>query len=278
MTINKKNIIFLDTNILSDIGRFDDDKIRKIVVEIATEMKLLIAVTTFNILEIEKISETCVKRNINYFLNLSNVVFLKEMNKIFSDEVLLYRTGAPIDPIQFITTLISKTQDGKPANYMAVLGNLLGDKDYKEALEEHYAILDKQQQHFQQKLRQTEDEFVEILFKEHLTKLYPEEERDDWKEIANCCPSYMAYAYSLYDKIGSKGLKKKAGEMNDTAMSYIFPYVGIVVTEKRQASVFNRIKDTAKIPALNDTIILKYSDVFKDGDFKLQEALRIEVQ
>lgn len=276
--INKNKIIFLDTNILSDIGRFDEKKIRDIVFIISVKIKLIVVLTPFNILEIEKIPDEEVKKRIHYFLNLSNIVYLKGMDILFADEIMAYRTGVAVNPMQFKTTLISKSKDGKPANYQILLQNLLDDVEYHNARAEHNALLDKLQERYQQKQSVSEEVFAEYLFREHLIKVYPDLVKKDWRTIADCCPSYMAYVYSLYDKIGSKGLRKKAGEMNDTAMSYIFPYVGIVVTEKRQASVFNRVKAGVKIHALSDTIILKYSDVFKDGEFQLQEALGIEEQ
>lgn len=274
MTIEKKNIVFLDTNILSDIGRFEEKEIRDIVFQLSVDMKLLVAVTPFNILEVEKIPDEAVRLRIRYFLNLVNAIFLKGMDVLFEEEINFYLEKVPVNPMQFITTFVSKSKDGKPFNYLSVLDNLLANGEYQKALEEHHTILKKQQSHFQNKLSVTNDAFVEILFKEHLANICPcLVNAADTKEIAKCCPSYIAYAYSLYDKIGSKGIRKKAGEMNDTAMSYIFPYVGIVVTERRQAMVFNAVKAADVIPALRDTSFLKYSDVFVDGKFKLKEAL-----
>lgn len=273
MIISKNQIVFFDTNILSDIGRFDEKEIRNIVFQISANLKLLVAVTPFNILEVEKIPDEAVKNRIKYFLNLVNAIFLKGMDVLFADEVTAYIQKTSIEPMMFITTLISKSKDGKPFNYLAVLENLLKDMEYQKTLEEHYVILEKQQAHFQNKLTVSNDQFVNVLFKEHMLKHFPALAGDNFKSVFNSCPSYVAYGYSLYDKIGSKGLKKKAGEMNDTAMSYIFPYVGIVVTEKRQANLFSSLKDGNKIPALNDTKFLKHSDVFVNGKFILKEIL-----
>ena len=272
MIIDKNQIVFLDTNILSDIGRFDEKTIRDIVFQISVDLKLLVAITPFNILEVEKIPDEAVKTRIKYFLNLVNVIFLKGMDVLLADEVAAYIKKARIEPIMFITTLISKSKDGNPFTYLAVLENLLKDAEYQKALEEHYHILEKQQTHFQNKLPVSNDQFVDVLFKQQLKK-FPALAGCEIKSVFNSCPSYVSYGYSLYDKIGSKGLKKKAGEMNDTAMSYIFPYVGIVVTEKRQANLFNSLKRENKIPALNNTEFLKYSDVFVDGKFILKELL-----
>lgn len=273
MIIEKKQIIFLDTNILSDIGRFDEKEIRDIVFQISADLKLLVAITPFNILEIEKIPDEILKGRIKYFLNLVNAIFLKGMDVLFKDEVKACVEKTSVTPMMFITTLISKSKDGKPFNYLAVLENLLANIEYQKALDEHYAILEKQQAHFQNKLTVANDKFVEVLFKEHLSKLFPALVGCNIETLFDGCPSYVAYGYSLYDKIGSKGLKKKAGEMNDTAMSYIFPYVGIVVTEKRQANLFNALKGNNRISALQDTLFLKHSDVFVDGKFVLKEIL-----
>lgn len=273
MVINKSQIIFLDTNILSDIGRFEEKEIRDIVFQLSVDLKLLVAVTPFNILEVEKLPDETVKLRIKYFLNLVNAIFLKGMDVLFEDEIKSYTHKVPIKSMLFITTFISKSKDGKPFNYLSVLDNLLADRKYQQALEEHYAILKKQQNHYQNKLLITSDQFADILFKENLVKSHPTLLTGNVEDIAKKCPSYVAYIYSLYDKVGSKGLRKKAGEMNDTAMSYIFPYVGLVVTEKMQSNIFNNVKEANKIPALNDTIFLKHSDVFVDGKFILKEIL-----
>ena len=275
MVVEKRQIVFLDTNILSDIGRFNEKAIRDIVFELSVDLKLLVAVTPFNILEVEKIPDEVVKARIKYFLNLVNAIFLKGMDILFSDEVSAYMQKASVDPMLFITTLISKSKDGKPFNYLTVLNTLLENPEYQNALKDHYHILETQQAHFQNKLTISNSRFVDVLFREHLLKYFPALASSQIEDVFYHCPSYAAYGYSLYDKIGSKGLRKKAGEMNDTAMSYIFPYVGIVVTEKRQANLFNALKNEKKIPALNDTIFLKHSDVFVDGKFMLKEILNI---
>lgn len=273
MTISKNQIIFLDTNILSDIARFDDKKIREIVFHISVDLKSLVAVTPFNILEIENIPDKNVKQRVHNFLNMVNAIYLKGMDIILDEEISTYQNGIKVNPMMFITTLVSKDKNGKPFNYLSVLNNLLSNKEYLSALNEHEELLLRLQNKYQNKLPVTSDEFIRILFNEKIQNRYSYLCNRNIDEIAKYCPSFLAYAYSLYDKIGSKGLKRKSGEMNDTAMSYIFPYVGVVVTEKRQANLFSRIKESNKIPALDDTIFLKYSDVFIENDFKIKEAI-----
>lgn len=75
------------------------------------------------------------------------------------------------------------------------------------------------------------------------------------------------WAYSLANKIESKGLKKKYNELNDVAMSYIVPYVDIVVAEKRQINLYNNIRDRKILNCLDNVVFKKYSDVFQDGEF-----------
>lgn len=96
------------------------------------------------------------------------------------------------------------------------------------------------------------------------------------EELKRYCPAFVSYCCSFYDKIGSKGLRRKAEEMNDNAMSYIFPYVGYIATEKRQAALYSNIRDKGIIPAMKDTIIMKHSDLFPDNGiekFALKEAI-----
>jgi transposase-like protein len=273
MLISKDKLIFLDTNILSDIGRFDEKTIYNLVYEISATLKSLIVVTTFNIIEIERIQDEEIKKRIYKFLDISNVFFLKGMDEIFAEEITSYISGKEVEPLKFICNILKKSTDGKPLNFSTVLNNFLSSEEFKQTLQEHNAINKKQQEHYQNKLNISEDNFVKILFAEHLKKALSNFSNSDLTNAAINCPAYIAFAYSLYSKIGSKGLKQKAGEMNDTAMSYLFPYCGVVVTERKHAALFNRLKDTGKIPALKDTTILKYSDVFVDSSFKLKEVL-----
>ena len=82
----------------------------------------------------------------------------------------------------------------------------------------------------------------------------------------NKIPSFIVWAYSYASKIGSSGLRKKAKEMNDVSMSYIAPYVDIIVTESKQVERYREIKDKRLINSLDNKIIKKYNEVItKDG-------------
>lgn len=76
-------------------------------------------------------------------------------------------------------------------------------------------------------------------------------------------PSFIVWAYSYASKIGSSGLRKKAKEMNDVSMSYIAPYVDIIVTEAKQVERYREIKEKGLINSLNNKIIKKYNEVIK---------------
>ena len=52
-------------------------------------------------------------------------------------------------------------------------------------------------------------------------------------------------------------------------MSYIVPYIDIVIAEKRQINLYNQMKDKKLLNCLNNIIFKKYSDVFEYGEFKV---------
>lgn len=272
----KDKLIFFDTNVLSDIGRLDNRTLAKLCVDISLVMKKFVVISMFNIIEIEKIQDEILKYAVYLFLDLCNVVTFKGAEDLFLDEITSYKTEKKIQPIETLSMRHINTEDGKPANFLEFINNFQKDDDHKEFLENHSFSLKQLQKQCSVKSRFPEDLFVYLLLDYKLKNIWTDYDVNDLEIVANYCPSYMAYAYSLNSKIGSKGLRNKAGEMNDTGMSYLFPYCGTVVTDKKHAALFNRLKESNRIPALKDTVILKHSDVIIGSCFKL-EALSTKI-
>ena len=251
----KEKLIFFDTNVLSAIGRQSPEATRKTCYTIMAEMKLALVLTPFNILELEKMPDEALREKVHDFLSMCNVVFFKPQNVIFADEIKNFsRPDEVVEPIMFITTLIGKLK------YKDVLDNLRKNKKYHRALHEHFVLLKQLQAKLNTRLPATADIFVDFSIEEHLKDQLSSSEIALAKAPEHF-PAYKAFMYSIYSKAGSKGLRKKSGEMNDTAMSYVFPYVGTIVTERIQANLFRDLKDRGKIRALEDTRIFKYSDI-----------------
>lgn len=130
----------MDTNILSDIGRFSDEYIRTIVMQICLELKLVVAVTPFNIIEIERIPDEHLKEKIHWFLNQVVVVFFKSMPDLFVSDVQNFFISDYINPIQFVTTLISK-HNNQSMNYVAIMNNLRNNDEFIRTVEEHTKLI-----------------------------------------------------------------------------------------------------------------------------------------
>ena len=253
--IPKDKLIFFDTNILSAIGRQTPEDIRKICYTVMCEMKLVLVLTTFNILELEKMPDKALREKVHDFLHMCNVVFFKPQDEIFAEEARCFASpGETVQPIKFATTLVGKLK------YRDVLDDVRKNKEYRRTLNDHFVLLKKLQDKLSTALPVTADSFVSLGLEDHLKKRLSNV-RTTVTEAEERFPAYRAFMYSMYSKAGSEGLKNKSGEMNDTAMSYIFPYVGIVVTEKLQAELFRNLKGDGKIKALHDTRIFRYSDI-----------------
>ncbi len=273
--ITKDRIIFLDTNVISDIGRLEKDEIRKVIYQISVELKLCVALTPFNIMEIERIPDERVKENVHWLLDILNIVHFKGMIELFQEEM---DNGLDFNPIKFSTTLIS-TMNGKPANFLSLLSSLKKNDEYVQAVLKHNQILEQLRMRFTEKPNITLEKFI-CLEAKHNPILRQKSTTHTLRELGEQAPAFVSYCCSLYNKIGSKGLRNNPGEMNDNAMSYIFPYVGYIVTEKRLANLYISVRDKGLIPTLINTVILKHSDVISkdNGILKISilDAIRTD--
>lgn len=74
-------------------------------------------------------------------------------------------------------------------------------------------------------------------------------------------PSLMVMAYSQYWRFWDPSWSSAPGEVTDIRFITAAPYMDIVVTEKRQAEIFRKIRD--KVPGLSNLKVLRLSDLRK---------------
>lgn len=252
--------IFLDTCVLSDIGRMVKEKRAKLAYEFLVNKKYKIIVPTYILDELEKIPDKGVKENIYDFLELSYVGFPKGADKIFTEEIEANKNNANIEIVEFNISMLQKDSDEATMDFKNFKKNLLNNNTFKFVTNQNEQIK-KYLQNQRRPLTNIEDYFNLIILKH----LY------DYKILKcdyNIFPAFTVWAYSLANKIESKELKKKSNELNDVAMSYIVPYVDIVVAEKRQINLYNQMKEKKILNCLDDIILKKYGDVFENGEFK----------
>ncbi|MBR6504510.1 MAG: hypothetical protein IKT41_02140 [Clostridia bacterium] len=260
MNVYKK--IFLDTCVLSDIGRMNKEKRAKLAYEFLVNKKYKIIVPTYILDELEKIPDKSVKENVYDFLELSYVGFPKGADKIFAEEIEANKNNTYVEIVEFNVSMLQKDANGITMDFKNFKHNLLNNHTFKIVTNQNEQIK-KYLQNKKRPLTNIEDYFNLIV----LNHLY---NYKILKPDYNIFPGFTVWAYSLAHKIESKGLKKKYNELNDVAMSYIVPYVDIVVAEKRQINLYNQMKDKKILNCLDKIIFKKYNEVFEAGEFKIE--------
>lgn len=259
--MEKYKKIFLDTCVLSDIGRLRKEKRANIAYEFLVNKKYQIVMTPFILQELERCPDKEMVNNIYDFLELSFIGFAKGSELVFREEIETYKNHTNIDIIEFTVSMMQRDVNGDKMDFINFRNNLLNNKTFKKVTQRNEEIK-KVFQKLKRPLNNIDDYFSLIIFKH----IYDNKISSvDY----NIFPAFTVWAYSLAHKVESKGLKKNLNEANDVAMSYIVPYVDIVVAEKRQINLYNELKNKKILKALDDVVLKKYSDVFVDGEFKI---------
>lgn len=248
--------IFLDTCVLSEIGRMNEKDRNELLYRFVTIDKLKIILTPFNIMELEDMYMSDIKQNVYDFLNMSIIGFAKNSTQIMKEEVQQYFSNNKIDPIAFHLNCLEKEM-----NFEIFKDLLLKDEKYINNSIEHNIIIEELQK--VEKPPINIDEYFQLIVFNRILKEDKEfSQRLKGLQINyNKIPSVATWAYSYVHKIGSSALKKKAKEINDVSMSYIAPYVDIIITEKKQYARYNEIKKKKIISLFDDKILKRYSDV-----------------
>lgn len=258
--------IFLDTCVLSDIGRMKkDDRINLAFQFLNKEYQIII--TIFNLIELEDIRDKTLKENIYDFLEISNVGFAKSDKKIFDEEIEKYFSNDSIDIVEFDLNMYQIDRNGDKFDFMNFKNRLFKDKGFIKNNIDHNNILVELQK-LKRSMKNIDEYFNALVLNrigkvdaDFLSKIGPKE--IDYNKI----PASIIWLYSFANKIESRGFKQKPKEMNDVSMSYIVPYVDIICVEARQVARYEEIKRKKLSVALENKIIKRYNEVIKkNGD------------
>lgn len=254
--------VFLDTCVLSDIGRMTKEERAKIAYEFLVNKKYKIILPTYILDELERLPDNTVKENIYDFLELSYVGFPKGADRIFLEEIESNKNKTNLEIVEFNVSMLQKDKNGQIMDFRNFKDNLLKNLTFKNVTKQNETI----KKSLQLKNRPVNDidNYFNIIILKHLmdNKLI--------KVDYNLFPAFTVWAYSLAYKVQSKGLKNNYNELNDVAMSYIVPYVDIVIAEKRQINLYKQLRNKKILTKLNNVIFKKYSDVFVNGKFVIE--------
>lgn len=253
--------IFLDTCVLSDIGRMKKSKRASIAYDFLVNKKYQIILSPYILQELEICPDKEMVHNVYEFLELSYIGFAKSSERIFQEEILAYNEGLIMDIEEFQVSMLQTNTNGDKMDFKSFKDKLLSNYTFKIVSKENEKI--KKRLQTQKRPLKEVDDYFNLMILKHIY---------DNKILSadyNIFPTFTIWAYSLANKIESKGLKKK---LNDVAMSYIVPYVDIVVEEKRQINLYNQLKNKKILKSLDGVILKKHGDVFSNGEFIIENV------
>lgn len=253
--------LFLDTCVLSEIGRMTKEDRGSFAYDLLVEKKMQLILTPYQILELEEIPDEEAKGYIHDFLDLAYIGMAKNKDDVFDEEIEKYHTSEDVDIVFLPLSFTQKDKNGAPLNFKSFRKVLLSNEAFRKSMQQ----LDIDNAKAQQSKRQvqTVDTYFKMMVFDriyHLDKKFLATLGSDMIDYEKI-PAFITWAYSYASKIESGGLKKNPREMNDAAMAYVAPYVDYIVAEKRQIARYEEIKQRRLITSLDNKTIKKYSDV-----------------
>lgn len=247
--------IFLDTCVLSDIGRMNDKDRAMLAFNFVTNYKFQIIITLYHIMELERWKDENLRNNVYNFLECCYVGIGKNYYKLFQEEL---SGNKNIDIVEYELSMLHYDKNGNLMNFKGFKDSIITSQYYKDNKLEHDKICTDLQS--LKKPFNNIEIFADIIILENVKNKFNIEK---FNFSYNDIPSFYTYAYSFASKIGSSSLKQKAAEINDVCMSYLAPYMDIIVAERKQVARYAELKQQKNFNRLDNVIIKKHSDVIK---------------
>lgn len=247
--------VFLDTCVLSDIGRMNEEDRRMLAFNFLVNYKFQIIITLYQIMELENFKDEQIKNNVYNFLEICYVGIGKNFYRLFEEEVSHKQN---IDIVEYNLSIFTYDKDNNLMNFKGFKDSILNSKEYQKNKKEHDDIC----ADLQLIDRPTDDInlYTKVLIIHNLKKYF---NINNFDISYNDIPGLYTYSYSYANKIGSSSLKEKPTEINDICMSYLAPYMDIIVAERKQVARYMELKQKKDFNRLDHVIIKKHSDVIK---------------
>lgn len=247
--------IFLDTCVLSDIGRMKEKDRTMLAFDFVANYKLQIIITLYHIMELEEWKDENLRNNVYNFLESCYVGIGKNYFRLFEEEL---SGNKNVDIVEYNLSILHYDKNGYLMNFKGFKNSIIASESYKKNKKEHDEICTR--------LQQLEKTIYDIKSYTRLLMEYDAITKFDIKDFNfsfNDIPGFYTYIYSFTNKIGSSSLKRNYSEMNDVCMSYLAPYMDIIVAERKQVARYNELKNQKDFNRLDNVIIKKHSDVIK---------------
>lgn len=138
--MNNYKKIFLDTCVLSDIGRMEKDKRNKLAYEFLVNKKYQIILPTYILDELEKLPDNEVRKNVYDFLQASYVGFPKGADRIFKEEIESNTRNTKVEIIEFNVSMLQKDCNGTNMDLKNFKKNLFNNPTFKAVTNENEQI------------------------------------------------------------------------------------------------------------------------------------------
>lgn len=247
--------VFLDTCVLSDIGRMNTNDRINLAVNFVVKYKFQIIITLYHIMELERLRDEKLRNNIYDFLKSCYLGVGKNYYEVFYEEL---SGNKNINIVEYDLSPLNYDENGHLMDFETFKNEIIVSKTYQEAQQE-YEKIGIHLQSLEKPISNTKL-YTKILITENAKNRFG---IADFNYSYNDIPGFYTYMYSFANKIGSSSLKDKSTEINDVCMSYLAPYMDIVVAERKQVARYNELKQQGDFNGLDKVIIKKHSDIIK---------------
>lgn len=265
---NEYKLCLLDTNAISELLKYPDNEGKGFISKLPPNAYAP-AFTIYNIIEVRRDDE--VYDRFLKFFSIYPCFILKPHQLILEDELYAYNNK---NEISVLFNAFNSLGDDSSYNIRYFFDELFSSKEMKhlestwrdEEIDTIKSWLSNKDNFIPSNksanLKDAE-RYIEEAGLQSLIRLKPVWVKSyiDKKEIINIneIPSLKTMLYSIYYRLYDPAWKQEPGEVTDVKIMAAAPYVDVIITEKFQANIFNKINK--KVKNLNNLIVYRLKDI-----------------